>query len=82
MDIEGSSTDESTPSKPSRKTSVRDRFFPLPSELDPEGFAAGADPPEAGLGAEVALVEAVAVAEADVGSPEAWPETNEVFLLS
>ena len=43
--------------------------------LDAEGVAAGADPPEAGLGAEEAVVEA------DAGSPEAWPETNEVFLL-
>ena len=78
MDIEGSSTDESTPSKPARKTSVRDLFLSLPSELDAGGVAAGADPPEAGLGAEEAVVEAVA----NAGSPEAWPETNEVFLLS
>ena len=77
MGAGGRSTDESTPSKPARKTSVRDLFLPLPSEVDPGGVAAGADPPEAGLGAEEALVEAVA----DVDSPEAWPETNEAFFL-
>ena len=75
MGAGGRSTDESTPSKPARKTSVRDLFLPLPSKVDPGGVAAGADPPEAGLGAEEAVVEA------DAGSPEAWPETNEVFLL-
>ena len=52
---------------------MRDRFFPLPSEVDPGGVAAGADPPEAGLGAEEAVVDAV--------SPEAWPEADEAFLL-
>ena len=75
MDREGSSTEESTLSKPAIKTSVS--VF-LPSELDAGGVAAGADPPEAGLGTEEAVVDAVA----DTVSPEAWPETDEVFLLS